>query len=74
MYKPFSTTIIPLYNRDEILLLTIKSILNQTYNNWLLILVDNGPTQSIKEVGSHINDSESISYMLAKVKMISSKY
>lgn len=68
MYKPFYTTIIPSHNRNKILPLSIKSVLNQTHNNWFLILVDDGPTQSTTEVGSHINDSESISIYAPKGK------
>lgn len=41
--------IIPVYNRERLLNETINSILDQTYTNWELILVDDGSTdRSIK--------------------------
>ena len=56
MSKPFFTTIIPSYNRAEILPLTIQSLLKQTYNNWELIIVDDGSTDNTKEVVKNFYD------------------
>jgi len=42
--------IIPTYNRARFLPRAIKSILNQTYQDWELIIVDDGSTDNTKEV------------------------
>jgi glycosyltransferase involved in cell wall biosynthesis len=42
--------IIPTFNRSDLLSRSIKSILNQTYKNWELIIIDDGSTDNTKEV------------------------
>ena len=56
MNKPFFTIIIPSYNRAEILPKTIQSVIKQTYNNWELIIVDDGSTDNTKETVKNIAD------------------
>ena len=34
--------ILPTYNADEILSKAIKSVINQTYQNWELLVIENG--------------------------------
>ncbi len=46
--------ITPFYNRKDLLLRSIKSVQSQSYKNWELILVDDGSTEDISEVGRHI--------------------
>ena len=46
MKKNIITVIIPVYNSEKYLEKTIKSILEQTYNNYELILIDNGSTDN----------------------------
>ena len=65
MDKPFFTIIIPTYNRAHILSLTIKSVLKQTYNNWELIIVDDGSIDNTKEVIENISDAR-IRYIFQK--------
>ena len=38
--KPLVSIIIPTYNREELLKLTIESALNQTYDNFEIIVVN----------------------------------
>lgn len=42
--------IVPVYNREDFLDFTIKSVLSQTYSNWELILVDDGSTDNSVEI------------------------
>lgn len=52
MRRPFFSIIIPTYNRAKTIHLPIESILNQTFEDWELIIVDDGstdPTQNIVE-------------------------
>ena len=48
--------IIPTYNREKLIIRSINSILNQTYHNIEVILVDDGSTDNTKKVISQIKD------------------
>ena len=56
------SVVIPTYNRAELLLRSIKSIQNQTYMNWELIVVDDGSTDGTEQIISNLDDSR-IRYM-----------
>ena len=43
------TIITPTYNREVLVQNTIRSILNQTYGNWELIIVDDGSTDNTEQ-------------------------
>jgi glycosyltransferase involved in cell wall biosynthesis len=50
MPSPFFSIIIPTYNRSNIIENTIQSVLNQTFQNFELIIVDDGSTDNTEEV------------------------
>ena len=44
MNTPLISIVIPTYNRSLFLERSIKSIINQTYQNWEIIVIDNNST------------------------------
>ena len=49
MINTFISVIIPTFNRSSFLTRSINSVLNQTYNNFKLIVVDDGSTVTVGE-------------------------
>lgn len=54
---PFFSIIIPTYNRAKIISPTIQSILDQTFTDWELIIVDDGGDDNTEKIISGFNDS-----------------
>ena len=48
--KPFFSIIIPLYNKSEYVTETIKSALNQSFNDFEIIVANDGSTDNSEEV------------------------
>lgn len=48
MKKPLLSVIIPAYNSDKFLPDAIMSVIDQTYKNWELIIIDDGSTDNTK--------------------------
>lgn len=48
--------VVPTYNRAQLIIETIHSIINQTYVNWELIIVDDGGNDNTKEIAESFND------------------
>jgi glycosyltransferase involved in cell wall biosynthesis len=57
----FFSVIIPTYNRADFIRQTVQSVLDQTYRNFEIIIVDDGSTDNTEEVVKGIN-SNLISY------------
>ncbi len=56
MNVPFFTTVILTHNRKDLLKEAIQSVLDQTFKNYELIVVDNLSTDKTKDVVSSIID------------------
>ena len=60
----FFSIIIPTFNRAQMLPKTIESLINQTFSDWELIIVDDGSTDNTKEiVASYIGKDSRIKYI-----------
>ncbi|MBI3134179.1 MAG: glycosyltransferase family 2 protein [Bacteroidetes bacterium] len=55
--KPFFSVVIPTYNRAHCIANTIQSVIEQTYENWELVLVDDGSTDNTAELVKSWTDS-----------------
>ena len=60
--NPTVSVVIPTYNRAPLIGRSIKSVLNQTYQDFEIIIVDDASTDNTKEVVSNFND-ERIRYI-----------
>lgn len=57
--KSLVSIIIPLHNREKLILETLSSIINQAYENWECIVVDDGSTDNSFEVVTAFAKAES---------------
>jgi glycosyltransferase involved in cell wall biosynthesis len=55
--SPFFSVVIPLYNRSDSITETINSVLTQTYQNFEVVIIDDGSQDNPESVISKINDS-----------------
>ncbi|GAA3639339.1 glycosyltransferase family 2 protein [Flavivirga jejuensis] len=53
---PFFSVIIPLYNKETFIVKTIKSVLNQKFKDFEIIIVDDGSTDKSLELVSQFQD------------------
>ena len=68
MNKELISVIIPTYNRGNTVVRSINSVLNQTYKNLELIIVDDGSTDNTKELINNIKDFRLKYYRFKKNK------
>lgn len=63
-FEPIVSIILPTYNRERLLVRAINSVLNQTIQNWELIIVDDGSTDKTFDViNSYLQKQENIRYI-----------
>ncbi len=65
--KALITVIMPTYNRKKLILGAIQSIVNQSYSNWELIIIDDG---SIDYTELNVNSVFNKYFQLGKIKYI----
>jgi glycosyltransferase involved in cell wall biosynthesis len=59
---PFFSVVIPLYNKENFIESTVKSILNQTFNDYEIVIIDDASTDSSLKIANELAS--------AKVKII----
>jgi FkbM family methyltransferase len=64
--------VIPTYNRSSTIARAIKSVLNQTQENWELIIIDDGSNDSTKDIVSRFRDGRISYYKFTKNKGVNS--
>src|SRR5699024_94971 len=64
---------LPFYNAEEFLLDSIKSIFAQTYQNWELILIDDGSTDNSLSIAQSIDDPRVRLYYDGKNKKLAAR-
>lgn len=57
MTIPFFSIVMPVYNGEKYLKAAIDSILNQSFDSWELLIIDDGSTDSSVEIIKNYNDS-----------------
>lgn len=67
MYKIKFSIIIPTFNREFILGETLRSVQNQSYDNWEAIIVDDGSTDQTKALVESF-DEPRFKYFYKKTK------
>ena len=65
------SVIIPCYNRANVISKAIESVINQTVNEWELIIVDDGSTENVKEVINPFLKDDRIKYLYQENKGVS---
>lgn len=69
--NPLVSVIIPTFNRAHLILDTLKSIKNQTYNNWECIIVDDGSTDNTEIVlKSYINTDSRFKFYNSPINLL----
>jgi glycosyltransferase involved in cell wall biosynthesis len=54
--NPLISIIMPVYNREQLILATIQSIISQTYAHWELIIIDDGSTDGTEQAINRFQD------------------
>ena len=68
IFKPFFSVIIPTYNRSYCVLEAVNSVLNQSYSNFEIIIIDDGSTDNTDLIIQNVKD-ERVKYYKNKVNV-----
>lgn len=55
--KPFISVVIPLYNKEKSIAQSLQSVLNQSYTDFEIVVVDDGSTDKSVEIVEGIEDA-----------------
>jgi glycosyltransferase involved in cell wall biosynthesis len=61
MKPPFFSIVMPVYNREKLIGIAVESVLQQTFVDWELIIIDDGSTDNTKDIIKGFKD-ERIKY------------
>ena len=64
--KSFVDIILPNYNKEFFLEETINSVINQSYTNWKLLIIDNCSTDNSKKIIQKFTKNEKINIIYLK--------
>jgi glycosyltransferase involved in cell wall biosynthesis len=64
-FHPRVTVIIPTYNRAHLISRAIESVINQTYSNWELLVVDDASTDNTEQIVKEYLSDSRIKYIKA---------
>ena len=64
--KMLFSIIIPTYNREKLIGLAINSVINQTFIDWELIIIDDGSADKTKEVVKPYLKDKRVKYFFQK--------
>lgn len=64
--KKLISVIIPTYNREKTIIKAVESVINQTYDNIEVIVIDDGSTDNTSEKMKEINDARVHYYKMKK--------
>lgn len=56
--QPYFSIIIPAYNAEKYLFSCVETVLNQSFTNWELIIVNDGSTDTTREVANKLKDTD----------------
>ena len=64
MNSPLVSIVIPTYNRAQDLIRALKSVLDQQYQNWEVIIVDNNSQDNTQEIVENFNEKRFKFYLI----------
>ncbi|WP_439152084.1 glycosyltransferase family 2 protein [Winogradskyella sp.] len=66
--QPLVSVITPMYNNQAVITETIESVLNQTYKNWELLLVDDASNDDTKSIVESLQPNDGRIHLFSKKK------
>lgn len=60
------SVIIPVYNKEDYIRMTIQSVLNQTFSDFEIVIIDDGSTDKSKDIINEFSENQKITYHYQK--------